>query len=308
MEGFACVGIDGRQHNVRLSRRLGARSHMLEVGPLSVDVVEPYRHLRLRLDDNASGIAFDLDWTSPFDPFLEDRHIETAGSRVTHDLVRYLQVGRGRGRLWVGEVEIAVEPDTWWGERDHSWGVRPLPAIEGAPPTEPPDWRFLLFLPVQFEDFGFHLYLFEDADGHPTHRSCGFMGRDGDLTGERVRRLVHDLTWDGDCPTPTLVGGTVDVDFVSGRHVSLELEARPGRIFLRGGGYGGYQGWFQGHWKGEDHLVHEVWDLTEADTLRSRGAYSGDHLVRVTADGTTGHGIAEYMVLPGHHRYGRLRG
>ena len=79
------------------------------------------------------------------------------------------------------------------------------------------------------------------------------------------------------------------------------------RIFLRGGGYGGYRGWFQGHWKGDKDLVHEVWDLGETDKLRSRGVYSGDHLVRVSADGETGHGIAEYMVLPGHHRYGHLR-
>jgi hypothetical protein len=133
------------------------------------------------------------------------------------------------------------------------------------------------------------------------------MGRDGALAGERATLLTHDLQWDHDSPTPTLIGGTVAVEFVSGRSLHLDLEARPGRVFLRGGGYGGYKGWFQGHWKGEEDIVHEVWDMSETEKLRSRGVYSGDHLVRVTADGEIGHGISEYMVLPGHHRYGHVR-
>jgi hypothetical protein len=87
----------------------------------------------------------------------------------------------------------------------------------------------------------------------------------------------------------------------------MDLEARPGRAFLRAGGYGGYKGWFQGHWKGEESLEHEVWDLTEFEKLRARGASSSDHLVRVVSDHRIGHGIAEYMVLPGHHRYGHVR-
>ncbi len=308
MEGFACVAFDGRQHNVRLSRRLGADSHVLRVGPLSAEVLDPFRHLRFVLDDNDSGIAFEIDWTSAFTPFLEDRHIETSGPRITHDLIRYVQVGRAAGSLRVGSTDLDLAPATWWGERDHSWGVRPLPAAPGAPPSGRPDWRFLLFLPIQFADYGFHLYLFEDGEGHPTHRSCGFMAHDEGPGRERLARLTHDLSWEVGAATPTLVGGTVDVELIGGRRLRLDLEARPGRVFLRGGGYGGYEGWYQGHWKGELDLVHEVWDLADVDAQRARGAYSADHLVRVTADGETGHGIAEYMVLPGHHRYGHLRG
>ena len=308
MEGFACVAFDGHQHNVRLSRRLGADSHVLRVGPLSAEVLDPFRHLRFVLDDNDSGIAFEIDWTSAFTPFLEDRHIETSGT-ADHPRLGPVRAGRprrgqapGRGHRPLCRARELV------GRARPLVGCPAAPRHAGRAPSERPDWRFLLFLPIQFADFGFHLYLFEDRDGHPTHRSCGFMGHDGAPARERLARLTHDLAWEDGAATPTLVGGTVDVELVDGRRLRLELEARPGRVFLRGGGYGGYEGWYQGHWKGEQNLVHEVWNLAEIDELRARGAYSADHLVRVTADGETGHGIAEYMVLPGHHRYGHLRG
>jgi hypothetical protein len=304
-EAFVCLAHRGRQHNLRLSRRLSPASHVMAVGPMAADVVTAYEQLHFTLAENESGLAFDLDWLGSFDPYLEERHFETAGSRVTHDLVRYVQVGRGRGWVDVDGERLTLEPATWWGERDHSWGMRPLPRVEGMPPQERPDWRFLLFFPVQFERWGLHLYLFEDGDGVPTHVSCGLMG---DTGRDRVSRVLHDLRWEEGAPTPTLVGGTLDVEFWSGRRVQMQLSAKPGRAHLRGGGYGGIDGWFQGHWKGEQSLVHEVWDLADRSKLRSWGANSSDHLLEVGCDGEVGYGIAEYMVLPGHHRYGHVRG
>lgn len=306
-EAFVCLTHEGKQRNLRLARRLSPASHLMQVGPFAVDIIEPYRTLRFTLDDNPSGVAFDLEWTGAFDPFLEDRHFETSGPRVTHDLVRYIQVGRARGRLSLPEQELAVEPATWWSERDHSWGVRPLPRREGDPPSERPAWRFLLFLPLQFETFGLHLYLFEDGQGHPTHRSFGRMGGSGDAPQVRLRSLSHDLQSAPGAPTPTLEGGDLNLAFADGTDLKVELTAREGRAHLRGGGYGGVNGWFQGRWKGEDSVEHEVWDLSDKEMVGSWGAYSSDHLVSATAAGEVGHGVAEYMVLPGHHRYGHVR-
>lgn len=305
-EAFACLAHGGRQRNVRLSRRLSSAPEDTAVGPLSVEVKEPYRCLRFVLDDNDSGLSFDLEWLAELDPILEDRHVETAGTRITHDLTRYVQLGRGRGTIRAEGEKLTVVPERWYGERDHSWGLRPLPAVDGAPPAPRPDWSFLLFLPVQTADLGFHLYLFEDGAGHPTHLSCGVVGPDGAWDDIAVS-VAHDLSWERSAPTPTLIGGEVRVQFRSGRTLPLELRAKPGRAYLRGGGFGGYQGWFQGHWKGESSIEHEVWDLTEADKLGSRGRYSSDHLVEVRVDGQVGYGIAEYMVLPGHERYGHVR-
>ncbi|MEY4371698.1 MAG: hypothetical protein RL219_467 [Actinomycetota bacterium] len=304
-EAFVSLTHRGRQRNLRLSRRLTPRRDVMQVGPLSCDIVEPYRRLRFALADNPSEMSFDIDWLGRFDPFLEERHFETAGPRVTHDLVRYVQVGRAEGELRVDGERITLSPDDWWGERDHSWGVRPLPRSEGAPPTERPDWRFLLFMPVQFEDFGMHLYLFEDADGTPTHLSCGLMGES--VSGARVLRVSHDLEFEHGAPTPTLVGGSIDVTLLGGRILHVDVTALSGRAHLRGGGYGGIDGWFQGHWKGEDSLVHDTWDLSDRAQLKHWGANSSDHAVQVACEGQHGFGVAEYMVLGGHQRYGHVR-
>ena len=56
-------------------------------------------------------MRFALDWLGTFDPYLEERHFETAGPRVTHDLVRYVQVGRAEGRLTVGGEELDGHPE-----------------------------------------------------------------------------------------------------------------------------------------------------------------------------------------------------
>jgi hypothetical protein len=305
-EAFVCLTHDGHQHNVRLSRRLSPERHVMAVGPFSCDVVEPYKRLRFKLVQNASGITFDIDWLGSFDPYLEERHFETAGPRITHDLVRYVQVGRAEGSLRLGDELMKLEAATWWGERDHSWGMRPLPRSEGAPPTERPDWRFLLFLPLQFESFGMHLYLFEDGDGVPTHLSCGLMGIDG--PAPRLMRLAHDLQWDRDAPTPTLLGGSLDLTFLGGRDLHIDITTLTGRAHLRGGGYGGVDGWYQGHWKGDDSIVTDVWDLSDRSKLKYWGANSSDHMIRAACNGETGFGIAEYMVLAGHERYGYVRG
>ena len=306
-EAFACLTHRGRQHNLRLSRQLLPEPHVMSVGPFSADVVEPFRNVRFVLGENASGVTFELDWLGRFQPLLEERHFETNAARVTHDLVRYVQVGRAQGVLRVDGEELVVEPATWWSERDHSWGLRPLRRTKDQPPVRP-DWSLLMFMPLQFEDFGFHLYLFEDAEGHPTHISCGIMEDEPSRHPDPATAVEHDFEWEPDAATPTLVRGTVDVAFRSGRRLHFDLEALPGRAHLRGGGYGGIDGWNQGQWRAGDTAEHEVWDLSDRTRLGVWGAYSSDHLVRVGCEGTTGYGIIEYMMLPDHRRYGFVRG
>ena len=306
-EAFMCLSHQGLQHNLRLSRPLLPASDVMQVGPFSAEIVDAYRTLRFMLDDNDSGVTFELDWLGRFKPFLEERHFEVSGARVTHDLVRYVQVGRGQGVIRLDGREILVEPATWWGERDHSWGLRPLRRTSDQPPVRP-DWSMLLFMPLQFEQFGLHLYLFEDAEGFPTHLSCGVMDDGSSPDDDQAIAVEHDVVWDPDSATPTLVRGTLEVRFRSGRRHRFELEALPGRAYLRGGGYGGIDGWTQGQWRDGQTAIHDVWDLSDSTRLGGWGAYSSDHLLRVRSGGETGYGIVEYMVLPTHQRYGFVRG
>src|SRR4051794_18227106 len=70
MEAFVVLSSRGSQRNLRLSRTLLPHSTELSVGPLSVEVVQPLRELRLRLGPNESEIEFDITWRARTEPLL----------------------------------------------------------------------------------------------------------------------------------------------------------------------------------------------------------------------------------------------
>lgn len=304
-EAFVVVSDGHRQRNLRLARALSSDPERLRIGPLSIEVVRPFEELRLVLEDNPSGIAFDVRWLGRLDPILEERHFEISGTRVTHDAIRYVQHGRAQGTLTSPDGSRELDPATWWTERDHSWGTRPLPRSAGAPPGARPHWRFLAFCPIQFDDFGFHLYLYEGSDGRIQHLSAGLARPLGSTRPEfpPVVNVTHDLEWATGSQTVTLRGGVIRLELADGQTLRFELKAASARAHLRGGGYEGWNGWLQGHWKGEDSLEHEVWDLDDPANAYRYAKAGNDHLVEVTHGDRVGHGIIEYMVLQGHERY-----
>ncbi|HZE65782.1 MAG TPA: hypothetical protein VE081_04070, partial [Sporichthyaceae bacterium] len=140
--------------------------------------------------------------------------------------------------------------------------------------------------------------------GRAVHLSAGLTPRvGGEGETEAIVAVEHDLQWVADAPAPTLAGGTLVLRLSDGRALEFGLRTLPGRAHLRGGGYEGWNGWFQGQWRGEQTAEHDVWDLTDPTQLYRYAKAGSDHLVEVTHDGQSGYGIVEYMVLPGYHRY-----
>lgn len=308
-EAFVVLAQGNRQHNLRVARALSPHNDVMRIGPFSVEIDKPLERLHLVLDENPTGISFDLHWNATMEPVLEGRHYQVSRSRATYDAIRYVQVGRASGTLRTAEGETEVRPETWWGERDHSWGTRPLPRTEGAPPGERPEWRMLMFCPIQLPDFGLHFYLYEAEPGRPIHLSAGISAplhgdRSGaDIWDEAIVAIDHDLRWVEGAPAATLAAGTIVLTLSNGAKLPFEITALPGRAHLRGGGYEGWNGWFQGHWKGENSLEHDVWDLADKRQFYRYAKASSDHLIEVRHDGKLGYGVMEYMVLPGYPKY-----
>lgn len=123
IDGFACVSLDGRQYNARWSRRLRPAIDDIAVGPLRLDILEPLSRLRLTCAGDEHGIAFDLAWTGWHEPYLEDRIVRYSGGRKVYDRTNYDQCCAVEGTITVDGRELAVNPDTWVGVRDHSWGL-----------------------------------------------------------------------------------------------------------------------------------------------------------------------------------------
>jgi hypothetical protein len=301
MEGFAIAQYGTRQWNLRISRQLLPKSDSIEVGPLCAEILEPLRTIRLRLDPNASGLAFDLLWRADLAPMLEGRHFELNRARVTHDLVRYVQLGRVEGRIDLPGRAVTLTPETGWGERDHSWGVRPMRSVAGDPPVASAAWNFLMFCPIQFQQFAVHIYLFESQAARPTHLSASIVRRADDLGDTEVQTIEHDLVWEERAPIRTLKGGSISLVLVSGEKLTVDLRPLAPRVYLKGGGYGVDHG----QWKGEYHIEHEEWDLSTAEALKGYVLGSSDHMIEATCNGQTGYGIIEYVVRSAHQKYGR---
>ena len=86
-----------------------------------------------------------------------------------------------------------------------------------------------------------------------------------------------------------------NLTFADGSARTIEIRCLPGRYFLKGGLYGGLNGWNQGDDKGKFYSEHDVWDLKTPET-RKLVRTLADHVIEVRDKGEVGYGIIEYGV------------
>ena len=165
-------------------------------------------------------------------------------------------------------------------------------------------WRkrvfFWFWLTYQFEDFALSLFLKEREPGAPFFLSGEEIGRDG--RARRVLKVEHAIDWADDPLGQTWTGGVLELTYEDGGRRRITLDPQPGRFFLKGGGYGGHQGWNHGDDMGREHSDHYVWDLSDPETRR-QVRQLGDHFTRVECDGAVGWGMSEYGVAKGYPKY-----
>ena len=137
MDGFVCVRHAGKQHNIRVSRRLRPDMGTLAVGPLRLEIVEPLQSVRLVLEDNEHDISLDVTCRSTRaavrGPGRSDARRRQADQRADHlrgdRQVRRVGAGRRRPR-----TSSTRQLDSFF--RNHSWGYqagRGGPRLYGAP-------------------------------------------------------------------------------------------------------------------------------------------------------------------------------
>jgi hypothetical protein len=169
--GYALMNVGGQQLTVRFSR-CWRGNYDLSVGPFSIKFVEPLRTIRLVLEINDSGLAFDLLWEGASPAFLEDHHVSTTRGRNSTDQTRYSQPGSASGTIKLRDRVFNVENVGWSGSRDHSWGLYAgRPPLSPAPSLLPPVRRdgpqrasrfWTIFRTGDYSGF-YHMH--ESADG-----------------------------------------------------------------------------------------------------------------------------------------------
>jgi hypothetical protein len=303
MDAFAGVAVPGRQWNFRASRRLRPDPLATTVGPLSIRVVEGLKRHVLTLADNASGIRFEIEFHATLNPHEEAAHLRRRDGRITENMYRAQQMGRCSG--WLEFDGRRVDVDAWLAQRDHSWGVRSeMRTDESTPPLTfyPP--FFYCWTTAQFRNRGLTIFFKERAPGDRIYLSGEEVQPLGSQASGRHQlvNVQHEVQWHDDPLGQSMASATFELTFASGQRRTIQVRTLPTRYYLKGGLYGGMDGWFHGDDKGKLFIAHDEWDLSDPLTRRKVRTLA-DQVIEVRDGDDVGYGIIEYGVGQGYAKY-----
>ncbi|MEO8296396.1 MAG: hypothetical protein ABI574_01170 [Burkholderiales bacterium] len=305
MDGHAGISVGGKQYTVRFSRHLGRNPLDIEIGPLKIQVLEGLKRHRLTLAPNDLGLTFDVEFISDRHPHVEQPRPVRRGNRIVEDVMRYQQAGRWQGWIELNGQRWALDPATWWGARDHSWGIRGgLRSDESQPPlTVYPPMLFLWFV-GQLPSRSFHLFQMDRGPADVIYLS-------GEETlpqaqraepGRHIKVANHDIEWQAGGVGQQFKQARLDLVLADGSRRELHIRPVGTRFFLKGGMYGGLNGWDHGDDKGRYYTEHNVWDLANPADRRVMRQFS-DEICEFREGDEVGYGTFQYWVTGGYPRY-----
>ncbi len=181
IDGAFCVSVGGKQHNLRVSARLGGDRMAMQIGPISISVDVPLSLVTLKVAANDGPLAAELTFTGRHFPVEEPRFTRRNGTRLFMDYTRMTQNGRWSGWISVDGERIAVD-QRWCGTRDRSWGIRPVGKPDPQPAPMEPQF-FWLWTPCNFDATSLYCHTNDDGNGLPWNRRavvCADAGSTGD--------------------------------------------------------------------------------------------------------------------------------
>jgi hypothetical protein len=296
MDAAVSVSRGGLQYVVRGSRLAPAERTDTRAGPISVEVLEPMRALRLTIAPNEHGLEGELVFRARTEALEEPRFTLRQGGRVWMDSTRFTQFGTWEGWLAVGAERIKLDASHVLGTRDRSWGVRPVGEREAGGAPGPLPQFYWLWAPIHFDDLCTHFQVNEDASGHAlaSHAARVPLLASGepieDMAG--LHRLVQ---WEKG--TRRARSAVLTLVPRAGEPERLQLE--PLLTFqMRGIGYGDPE-WSHGMWKGEDVTSGAMFRPSELDPMEPWNLHV-QQLCRVRMGARTGYGTFEQLVIGPH--------
>lgn len=276
-DAFVLVRRGDEQTAVHLSDAIDGDRLNQNVVNYRVEVDEPLHRLRIVLEET-EGVAADLTWTGLFPVVQEQRHVLRAGNRVTLDAQRFAQLGSWSGHLAIDGQDITVDPQTWIGSRDRSWGIRPIgePEPAGRPADPPFEGMWWLYVPMAFDDFSIVLIIQEEPTGFRSLNDCTRIWKDGRIEQLGWPRIKIHYRSGTRIPT----GATIDATAGDGSPVRFEVESKLPVPIHVGGGYGGDSDWVHGLWKGEKFTERLTYDMTDPAIVGRAGFGVIDHVGR----------------------------
>lgn len=301
------VVVDGVQRNVHASARLAPGERRTRCGPIEVEVVEPMRVLRIRVDGDAHGLGCDLEFRATTPAVEEDRFRRVSGTRPVMDYTRLTQFGTWEGSLQVAPGDVRTLDRSTLGSRDRSWGLRMVGEGDvGAPSTTLPQF-FWLWAPINFPSGAVHFDVSEEGDGRRWHES-GFRiaplpdggGDEADLV-DRERGRIESLQadWHIDWKPGTRWADRAELVLTDATGDRERIELEPVLDFLMLGiGYF-HPEWSHGYWRGEDVSGYDEWPVGSLDPTQPQHVHI-QHLVRARRGDEVGLGILEILAIGEH--------
>lgn len=297
-DAFALVRRGGQQSAVHFSDALTDERLDLRVGDFRVEVREPLQTIRLIADRADLGLTFDLTWEGSFPAVQEQPHIMRAGRRAILDACRFAQVGTWEGVLSLDGDDITVDPGTWVGTRDRSWGIRPVGEAEpsGRNADEPLEGFWWLYVPLRFDDFAVVIIVQELPDGFRTLNDAVRVWPDGRIEQLGWPRVAISYESGGRVPTHA----EITCSTADGSPLVIEVDALLAAPIHVGGGYGGDPDWTHGQWRGRDFAERVTYDLADPAVAGRIPFGVTDHVGRATCEGAVGWGLFEHGTFGRH--------
>lgn len=305
IDAAVCVVIDGVQHSVFASDRLGDDRRRTAVGPITIDIMEPMSTIAITVDSSAieqGTVGLDAVFSARTPPIEEPRFSNHEMALGVFDYTRYTQFGD-----WTGTATVEGETIDLAGTqgcRDRSWGQRGGRGTEAAPVMPQFFW---LWTPINFGDRAVHLDVNEYSDGSRWHEG-GFVAPLLDPATppwtqpvERMAAVDYRL----DLEPGTRWAQRAELHFQPWRGERFTIELTPVLQFqMSGVGYG-HPRFRHGTWVGDAVVETEKLVLADVDP-KLPGNFHVQHLVRAEGDGRQGIGVLELLILGPHQELGLL--
>lgn len=285
VDGYAiCALGDGRQYNLRVSRRMRPAIDDLSCGPLRMEILEGLRTFTFTCGPNDHAIEFDLRWEGVAPCFDETPGVRSyVDGRIARARSNFVQLGDVTGTITVDGRRFEVD-HTWCGARDHSWGVGDTGT--GEHPGYAAPTATMAVKGAQLRNFGLRQWALVRF---PT-RAIFYrihLGADGRFSAFNTHVDPRFGVLDHDDPGYGYTSAKVeDVQFVEGRRrvasVITSFTTAEGAVerfkattvsapaYMYGGGYwGGYaDGLGRGVYRGELLVEGDVWDVSHPTIVR----------------------------------------
>jgi hypothetical protein len=299
MDASFCVIHDGIQHNLRASRRCTGERMDIRVGPISIEVLEPLRSLRILVDDDESGMKADLTFTARAVALEEPRFTRELGPGLLMDYTRLTQNGSYRGTVEVKGVRLDVRPEVWMGTRDRSWGIRPVGKRDESAGRQDVMLQFYwLWAPVNFEDCITLYDLNADEKGEPWH-THGVIAPVGGGPPETMAAVSSRLCF----RSGTRHADSAEITFRRKNGEDLVLQFEPlYQFYMSGLGYL-HPEWGHGMDRGEQAVAYDTIDLGTVDEAAPLCLHV-QAVSRVRMGGRQGLGFLEQLILGPHEPSG----